>query len=84
MGKISDKEINQSVALKVLDFLNSVKSVKEILSLREKSDDFDIGEVVAQRILEKRESLKIFTSLSQLSDIKGFGQDKFNDLIAVF
>ena len=48
--------------------------------------DYDIGLKVAQRILNKQASLGAsgFTDLSQLSDIEGFGQDKFDDLVHSF
>ncbi len=48
--------------------------------------DYDIGLKVAQRILDKRATLGTsgFTDLSQLSDIDGFGQDKFDDLVHSF
>jgi len=46
--------------------------------------DYDIGHDVAQRIINKRNALGGFTSLSQLSGISYFGQDKFNDLLYSF
>ena len=48
--------------------------------------DYDIGLKVAQRILDKRATLGTsgFTDLSQLSNIDGFGQDKFDDLVYSF
>ena len=48
--------------------------------------DYDLGEVVAQHILTRRATLGAFgfTDLSQLSDLDGFGRDKFDDLIHSF
>jgi hypothetical protein len=46
--------------------------------------DYDIGIEVAQRIIAKRNSLGSFASLTQLADIKGFGADKFNDVLYSF
>lgn len=48
--------------------------------------DYDIGPTVAQRILNKRGTLGAwgFTDLSQLSNVRGFGQDKFDDLLYSF
>lgn len=45
--------------------------------------DYGIGKVVAQRILDLRETLlgQRFTSFSQLSDIQGLGEDKLDDLL---
>jgi len=49
-------------------------------------DDYDIGLTVAQRIIDKRNTFSgnTFTSLAQLSNINGLGQDKFNDLVYSF
>lgn len=46
-------------------------------------DDYDIGELVAQRILNKRNGYasKKFSTLNQLRGIAGFGIDKLNDLL---
>ena len=46
--------------------------------------DYDIGERVAQRIIDKRDCLGGFTSLTQLAGISHFGTDKFNDLLYSF
>ncbi|CAM1372653.1 hypothetical protein [Tenacibaculum xiamenense] len=91
MGKISDKGINEKVVFKVLNFLNNAKSAEEIayiertvLGLEDQLKDYNIGEIVAQRIIDKRDSLQGFSKLSELNNIKGFGVDKFNDLINSF
>jgi hypothetical protein len=46
-------------------------------------DDYDIGITVAKRIIDKRNgySAKKFSSLRQLTGIRGFGIDKLNDLL---
>ena len=46
--------------------------------------DYDIGPLVAQRILNRRATLGSFSTLTQLAGIKGFGADKFNDLLFSF
>ena len=46
--------------------------------------DYDIGIDVAQRIINKRNGLGGFTSLSELAGISHFGPDKLNDLIFSF
>ena len=45
---------------------------------------YDIGPVVAQRIIARRSAVGGFTALTQLAGIKGFGADKFNDLLYSF
>jgi hypothetical protein len=72
---------------RTLAFLNSATCVADItngiknFSASEKG--YTIGEKVAQRILDKRESLpyKRFSSIEELENIQGFGQDKRQDLI---
>lgn len=47
--------------------------------------DYDIGLVVAQRLIARRSALGgSYTSLVQLASVKGFGIDKFNDLLYTF
>ena len=46
--------------------------------------DYDIGVVVAQRIIARRASLGGFSDLAQLHGIRGFGADKFHDLLYSF
>jgi hypothetical protein len=47
--------------------------------------DYDIGLVVAQRLIARRSALGgSYSALTQLANIKGFGIDKFNDLIYTF
>ncbi len=73
---------------RTLAFLNSANSATDItdggiknFSASEKG--YTIGEKVAQRILDKRDSLpyKRFMSIEELENIQGFGQDKRQDLI---
>ena len=46
--------------------------------------DYDIGITVAQRLIDRRNALGAFTSLTQLAGIAGFGADKFDDLLYSF
>ncbi|WP_052503375.1 hypothetical protein [Lacinutrix sp. Hel_I_90] len=86
MVKFTSKGIAPDVLQSILKFLNGVKYAEEINSLGTTAvvKDYYIGELVAQRILDKRDQLGGFNDLSELSDIKGFGIDKFNELVAVF
>jgi hypothetical protein len=85
MAKISSKGVSPQISERILKFLNNAKDVHEIDSIGDLiAGNYDIGELVVQLILDKRDALGGFTDLSQLSDIRGFGIDKFNDLVAVF
>ncbi len=83
----------------ILIFLNAAANANTIAGIEPKAGpivddpmegygdqlrDYDIGVDVAQRIINKRNSLGGFTSLTQLSRINYFGQDKFNDLLFSF
>lgn len=83
----------------ILDFLNTAASAAAIAGSEPQEGpvhddpeegygdqirDYDIGPTVAQRIINKRNSLGSFTDLSQLAGISHFAEDKFNDLIFSF
>ena len=83
----------------ILEFLNTAPSAATIAGTEPKEGpvfddpeegygdqirDYDIGKTVAQRIINKRNTLGGFTNLSQLAGISRFGQDKFNDLLYSF
>jgi len=83
----------------ILDFLNAAPDAATIAGIEpsegpivdepgagygDQVRDYDIGITVAQRIINRRTSLGGFTDLTQLSGIRGFGQDKFNDLLYSF
>lgn len=72
---------------RILNFLNEATTAADIAGTEpQEGPVHDVGLKVAQRILDKRATLGTsgFTDLSQLSDIEGFGQDKFDDLVHSF
>lgn len=82
-----NQKIEPWVALRILNFLNAAQSAKDIagkiLDNPNVGGENAIGETVAARILEKRDSLQFgrFSSIVELEDIPGFGEDKMNDFI---
>ena len=83
----------------ILDFLNSASITSDIAGAEsvegpvfddpghgygDEFRDYDIGDTVAQRIIDKRDSLMGFTNLTQLAGISNFGEDNFNDLLYSF
>ncbi len=94
-------KLTPAIEQRILDFLNYARIPTDI-SGKEPQDgpvfdnpntgygdqvrDYDIGELVAGRIIKLRDSLpgKVFSSARQLDEVKGFGQDKLNDLIFNF
>lgn len=98
MAEISGADVDEATAERVLAFLNGASTAADIAGSEPQDGpirddpstgygdqvrDYDIGLLVAQRILDKRATLgpNGFTDLAQLSNISGFGQDKFNDLV---
>lgn len=82
-----NQKIEDWVALRILNFLNAAQSSEDIagkiLDNPQEGGDTTIGTTVAARILEKRDSLPFghFTSIEELEDIAGLGEDKINDFI---
>lgn len=101
MAKITGYSVDPATTRRILDFLNSAQTASEIAGIEpavgpvydsprsgygDQLEDYDIGELVASRIVARRISYGStgFTALSQLSNIDGFGRDKFNDLVYSF
>lgn len=77
---------------RVLDFLNSARTADQILAAPELQDDpstgkgYAIGEKVAQKILEHKNTLprRRYQSASDVLAVPGLGEDKLNDLLHSF
>jgi hypothetical protein len=97
--KLAVEGITTATQNLILQFLNSATNAAAIAGYEPKEGpivddptegygdqirDYDIGIDVAQRIINKRDSLGGFTSLSQLAGISHFGKDKLNDLLCSF
>lgn len=71
-------------------FVNGAKKASDIVEGVKDSPNngqgYGIGETVANRILEKRNSLpaRRFRTVEQFSEIEGLGEDKFDDLLNSF
>ncbi len=89
--------VTPEVEKQILDFLNYARIPEDIAGSEPQSGpvhddlkhgfgdqvkDYDIGILVASRMIEYRDSLpgKRYTSVQQLDAVKGFGQDKLDDL----
>lgn len=85
-----NQKIENWVAVRILNFLNDARNAADITeAVRDDpnagapGEGAAIGEVVAARLLEKRNSLprRRFSRISELEGIQGFGEDKIRDLI---
>ncbi|MEL6253725.1 MAG: hypothetical protein AAFR87_17080 [Bacteroidota bacterium] len=91
MGQLDFSNVSEQAASRILRFLNQAFRPQDIINkplIKEEGEtkDYGIGPVVAGRIIRQRKTLPgwRFTELSQLNGIKGFGQDKFEDLLDTF
>ena len=98
---VDSKPVPQLVIDRILAFLNSAAKWQDIAGVEPQEGrvfddpqrgygdqirDYDIGEEVAGRILQKKESLGRagFTSLQQVREVQGVGKDKIDDLVYTF
>ncbi|MEM7035540.1 MAG: hypothetical protein AAF570_01100, partial [Bacteroidota bacterium] len=92
MGQISATGLATWVSKRILAYFNGAITAKDITGGFLKDDPgtgtgkYVIGEVVAQRILDRRNTLpgRRYTDLTQLDGIQGLGVDKFHDLVYTF
>ena len=99
-NKLAAEGISAQTQQLILAFLNNASSAEEIAGIEpqegpvyddpdkgfgDQSGDYDIGLTVAQRIIDKRNTLAGgFTDLTELSGISHFAEDKFDDLLYSF
>lgn len=95
--EVSEDELENTVEKRIIDFLNRAEKWEDIAGVEpedgpvydspfsgygDQVEDYDIGEMVANRMIEERDKLpdREFTSLEQVRAVKGIGEDKMNDL----
>jgi hypothetical protein len=81
--KFKGREVELWRSLRILNFLNRAQTIADLTEVEERDNNYSIGTTVAERILNKKNELpsKQFTTLFELTDVPGFGVDKFNDLV---
>lgn len=90
MGQFSIRGVEPWILKRIMTNLNSIGSAKELSKTVKDNPGnglgYDIGEKVAQRILDRRAELPCdqFTSIGQLKAVPGLGNDKFRDLVYTF
>lgn len=101
MGKLDFTDLSPEVARRIIVFLNCAKTAADIAGVEHQTGpiiddpttgpgdqvrDYDIGEIVAGRILERRAAMPgdRFTDIMQIDFIDGLGQDKLDDLAYSF
>ncbi len=79
---ISPKDVSEEDTRKILEFLNSAKTSKEIAEAIEFHGEKDIGIKVAERIISRRAELGgQFRSLQDVEDVKTVGPKRFTDIV---
>lgn len=91
--------IDRFTAQRILAFLNGMRTASDLIhSITERGEiqdnpesgsagsGYTIGETVAARLISVRNKLRSrrFSSIDQLDEVEGFGQDKLNDLAYSF
>ena len=101
MGKLDFTSVQPEVAQRIVTFLNCAKFAGDIAGLEpqvgpvvddpttgpgDQVRDYDIGTIVAERILERRSTFpnERFSEITQIDNIAGLGQDKLDDLAYSF
>ncbi|HHG83314.1 MAG TPA: hypothetical protein ENJ82_01085 [Bacteroidetes bacterium] len=92
MGQLSVAGVETWTTQRILGFFNRAFDSKDLIEGVLKDDPgtgtgkYVIGEVVAQRIIDRRNALpgQQYSSLTQLNGIQGMGVDKFHDLVYTF
>ena len=84
------KNLSPILEKRLLYLFNQVRKVEDITSIswemEDGDDEYGIGEIVAQRIIDKRKTLSYgrYTSAEQLADIPGLGTEKIEDIVKTF
>ncbi len=91
MGQFSIRGIEPWILKRIIAKLNTFTTAGEISKAVKDNPatgygGYDIGETVAQRILDRRAEMPSdkFTSIGQLKAVSGLGDDKFGDLVYSF
>lgn len=99
LNKLAAEGTTPATKALILAFLNAAPNANAIAGIEpeegpivdaptggygDQISDYDIGVVVAQRILNRRSALGSFTDLTQLQGIRAFGADKFHDFLYSF
>ncbi|MEM0997391.1 MAG: hypothetical protein AAGN35_09945 [Bacteroidota bacterium] len=92
MGQFSESDLKIWTIKRILGFFNRAQAVTDLTESILKDDPgtgtgkYAIGEVVARRILDRRNLLmgRRFVAIAQLNGIQGLGEDKFHDLVYTF
>jgi hypothetical protein len=78
---ISPKDVSKRQTKKILDFLNSAETAKEIADAVEIPKERDVGINVANNILKARAKVGKFTSLDQVSRVRQVGPERFTEIV---
>lgn len=84
MNNLNPNDVPKDIAIKILNFLNSAKSAKEIADRIKIPGIHDIGLKVAQNILDTRKKNGKFINLDQLNEVDHIGPTRFNHIMNSF
>jgi len=81
MEYIKAEDVPEEQAKRILDFLNSAKTVEEVADAVEFPGERDVGVKTAQQILAARDKLGRFTDLKQVESVRQVGPERFTEIV---
>jgi len=75
------EDVSPQDARNVLAFLNAAQSAQEIADAVEIPEERDVGVIVAQHILDRRQKLGGFTNLQEVADVRQVGPERFTEIV---
>jgi hypothetical protein len=78
---ISPEEVSEEKAKAILNFINNIKTDKELSEIVEIPYERDVGLRVSQHIIDERTRIGKFTKLAQIFSIKQVGRERFSEII---
>jgi hypothetical protein len=78
---IKPDDVSSQDAQNVLDFLNNAETADQIAEAVELADERDVGVIVAQHILDRRQALGGFSNLQQVAEVPQVGPERFTEII---
>ena len=81
LSNISPRDVDPDMAQRVLEFLNSARTAKEIADTIELAEERDVGINTAEQIMSRRAQLGQFKSLEDIASIPTIGPNRFTDIV---
>jgi len=78
---LNPSDISENEENSILDFMNSVKSEKDIVKTIEIPQELDVGKRIAKRIIQERKKKGYFKALDEIYNIPYIGPERFTEIV---